>query len=210
MNSAPEEGMVDKILGDARSEAERAVKNASRSVESGRRKAEAEAEKARQEILERVRRKVDALKSKEVASAQIESKRLLLKAREQAISGILEVIGQGLEKVREDPSRYRKALRKLAAEAVTAVDLPQVVLRIKPEDVAVAGDGFAGEVAGDVKTMSGKDVEIKIEADAGLSSAGCIAASGDGRIIFDNTFRRRLERMRPELRSLIVKEVLKD
>jgi len=150
------------------------------------------------------------LKSKEIASAQIESKRLLLKAREQAISGILEVIGQGLDRVREDPSRYRKALRKLAAEAVTALDLPEVVLRLAPEDAAIAEGGFTGEVAGDVKTVSGKDVEIKIETDAGLSSGGCIAASVDGRIIFDNTFRRRLERMRPELRSLIAREVLKD
>jgi len=210
LDLAPEEGMVDKILGDARSEAERALKNAERSVASERRKAETQAEKARQEILERVRRKVETLKSKEIATAQIESKRLLLKAREQAISGVLEVIEQGLAKLREDPSRYGKALRELAVEAVTAVDLPQVVLRIATEDAAIAGGGFVGEVAVDVKTMSGKDIEIKIETDAGLSSGGCIAASGDGRIIFDNTFRRRLERMRPELRSLIVREVLKD
>ena len=83
-------------------------------------------------------------------------------------------------------------------------------MRIAPEDAAVAGGGLIGEVTGDVKTMSGKDIEIKIETDAGLTSGGCIAASGDGRIIFDNTFTRRLERMRPELRSLIVREVLKD
>jgi vacuolar-type H+-ATPase subunit E/Vma4 len=204
--------MVEKILGDARSEADRAIKNAGRSVEAERRKAEAEAEKVRQEILERVQRKVDRLKAKETASAQIESKRMLLKAREQAISGILETVAQELEKVREDHSRYRKVLRKLAAEAVAAVDLPEVVLRLTPEDAALVKEGFAGEVTADVKAMVGKGIEIKVETETeeGLASGGCIAASGDGRIIFDNTFNRRLERMRPELRSLIVREVLKD
>ncbi len=210
VNSTPEDGMVEKILGDAKSEAERAIKNAERSVESERRKAETQAEKARQEVLERIRRKVETLKSKEIASAHIESKRVLLKAREQAIAGVLETIEQEVGKLREDSSGYRNALRKLAAEAVTAVDLPRVVLRIAPEDAAITEGDFLREVVGDVKTLSGKDVEIKIELDADLPSGGCISASGDGRIIFDNTFRRRLERMTPELRSLIVREVLKD
>ncbi|MGD8628818.1 MAG: V-type ATP synthase subunit E family protein, partial [bacterium] len=174
VNSGPEEGMVEKILGDARSEADRAIKNAGRSVEAERRKAEAEAEKVRQEILERVQRKVDRLKAKETASAQIESKRMLLKAREQAISGILETVAQELEKVREDHSRYRKVLRKLAAEAVAAVDLPEVVLRLTPEDAALVKEGFAGEVTADVKAMVGKGIEIKVETETeeGLASGG--------------------------------------
>jgi vacuolar-type H+-ATPase subunit E/Vma4 len=204
--------MVAKILADARSEADRAIKSAGRSVEAQRRKAEAEAEKARKEVLERVRRKVEKLKSKETASAQIESKRLLLKAREQAISGILERIGRELEAVRGDRPRYGKALRRLAAEAVAAVDLPLVLLRLNPEDAALLGEGFAGEVAADVKGLLGRDIEVRMETgtDEGLTSGGCIAASEDGRIIFDNTFKRRLERMKQELRSMIVKEVLKD
>jgi vacuolar-type H+-ATPase subunit E/Vma4 len=210
VNSMPEEGMVEKIIGDARSEADRAIKNAERSVEAERRKAQNRAEAARQEILESVQRKADRLRSKEIASAQIESKRLLLKAREQAIAGVLEIIEQGVVELREDPSRYRKALRKLAAEAVTAVDLPEVLLRVAPEDAALTEGGFIAEVAGDVKTLSGRDVQIRIEIDSDLPSGGCIAASGDGRIIYDNTFRRRLERMKPGLRSLIVREVLKD
>jgi vacuolar-type H+-ATPase subunit E/Vma4 len=212
LNSTPEEGMVEKILADAQSEADRAIKNAGRSVEAERRKSEAEAEKARQEILERVRRKVEKLKSKETASAQIESKRLLLKAREQAISGILDRIGRELQAVREDRSRYTRALSRLATEAVAAVDLPQVVLRLAPQDAALLEESFAREVTADVKALAGKDIEIRVETgtEDGLASGGCIAASEDGRIIFDNTFKRRLERMRPELRSMIVKEVLKD
>jgi len=202
--------MVERILGDARSEADRAIKNAERSAEAERRKAEAEAGKAREEILERIRRKAEALKSKEIATANIEAKRMLLKAREQAIAGVLGKIAERLAEVRKDVPEYRKALRSLAVEAVTAVDLPVVTLRVAPEDVAIADGGFIEQVTADVKASTGKDVKISIEKDAELASGGCVAASEDGRIIFDNTFRRRLERIKPEFRSLIAREVLKD
>jgi len=210
MNSHPEEGMVEKILGDARAEADRAVKNAERSVEAERQKAQREADKAREEILDRIRRKADALKAKEIATAQIESKRMLLKAREHAIAKVLGKIEERLSEVRKDRSEYGKALRELATEAVAAVELPVVTLRIGHEDTALADGGFMKEVSARVKALSGRDVKIKIEEDADLDSGGCVAASEDGRIIFDNTFKRRMERSKPEFRSLIAREVLKD
>jgi vacuolar-type H+-ATPase subunit E/Vma4 len=207
-NEHPEEGMVEKILDDARSQAERAIKNAERSVESERRKAQAQAEKARQEILERMGRKADALKAKEIATAQIESKRVLLKAREEAIARVLAAIETELMKTRENPGGYAKTMRRLAVEAVAAIDQPKAILRIAPGDQAVTGGDFAGDVMKGVRAATGKEVEIKIEVDSGLPAGGCVAASEDGRIIFDSTFRRRLERMKPELRSMIVREVL--
>lgn len=209
-NPAPEENMVEKILGDARAEAERATKSAERSIEAERRKAESEAEKARQEILDRIRKKAEALRAKEIATAKIESKRVLLKAREQAIGRVLDKIAEALSQVRADRGEYAKSLQKLATEAVSALDLPKVKVRISPEDAALADSGFVKDVTADVKAATGKDVEIEVEEDEGLKSGGCIAASEDGRIIFDNTFSRRLERLKPELRSLIAREVIKD
>jgi vacuolar-type H+-ATPase subunit E/Vma4 len=207
--SMPEEGMVEKILSDGRAQADRALDSAQRSVESERRKAEAQAEKARSEILGRAERKTRVLKEKEIATAHIESKRVLLRAREEAISKIFGAIEQELARVREDPAGYRRALRNLAVEAVAAVGVERVLLKVAKEDEALADASFLKDVTAAVDSSTGGAVKFDMRPDPGISGGGCVAVSEDGRIVFDNTFRRRVERMKPQLRALIVKEVLK-
>lgn len=209
VGSAAEADMIDKILGDGRAQADRALENARRSAESEKRKVEAEAEKARQEILDRAARKVKALKSKDIATADIESKRLLLRAREQAILKVFGTIEAQLAAVREKPSEYKEALRSLAVEAVAAIAMPEVVLRVAKQDAALVDDAFVADVTELAAQCSRDDIRITLDLDPAVSGGGCVAASPDGRIVFDNTFRRRLERMKPTLRSLIAKEVLK-
>jgi vacuolar-type H+-ATPase subunit E/Vma4 len=205
----PEEEIIEKILSDGRAQAERMIASAKRSVEAERRKAESEAEKVRGEILGRVKRKAENLKSKEIASAQIESKRILLRAREQAISKAFTKIEEELSNVRANPTGYRKALANLAAEAVTAIGQPEVRLKLHPDDAPMADETFLSELRQRTEDMTGNEVQALVEADPAISGGGCTALSQDGRIVFDNTFGRRLERMKTGLRSEIVREVLK-
>jgi vacuolar-type H+-ATPase subunit E/Vma4 len=209
VSPAPEASMIEKILGDGRAQAERLLESARRSAEAERRKTEAQAEKARREILNRAERKIKTLRSKEIATGHIESKRILLRAREEAIAKIFGTIEQELYKVRQQPSEYKDALRNLALEAVAAIGMSEVVLKVAREDKALIGEAFVEDITARVRSGAGRDVKVALEFDPALSAGGCVAASSDGRIVFDNTFKRRLERMRPALRSVIVREVLK-
>jgi vacuolar-type H+-ATPase subunit E/Vma4 len=203
-----EDEIIGKIMGDGRARAARVVDNARRSAEGEKQKAEAEAGKVRKEMLDQVRRKVAAIKSKDVAGGHIEAKRVLLRAREGAISKVFDTILQELGKLHEDGPRYRKALVGLAVEAVRAIGKPEVTVALGSDDQALADENLVSDVTGRLQAGGISGVKIDIVVDPGLGGGGCVARSKDSRVIFDNTFRRRLERMKPSLRSTIVSEVL--
>jgi vacuolar-type H+-ATPase subunit E/Vma4 len=207
--SRSEEEIIGKILGDGKARADRVIESARRSSDSEKRKAEAEAEKARKEILDQADRKAAVLKSKETAGGHIEAKRILLRAREEAISKVFDTIRRELDSTHKDTAAYRKSLVNLGAEAVRAIGEPQVTLVLGKEDEALASKELASDIVGELGSDGAKGVRIEVVVDPDVVGGGCVAKSVDSRVVFDNTFSRRLERMKPSLRSTIVSEVLK-
>jgi vacuolar-type H+-ATPase subunit E/Vma4 len=204
-----EDEIIRKIMGDGEAKASRVLDSARRSAEGERRKAEAGAEKVRKEMLDQVKRKVDTLKSKEIAGGHIEAKRVLLRAREKAISRVFDTVREELDKFHHDGPRYRQALVNLAVQAVGAIGEGEVTLALGKDDEGLADDNLVSEIADRLDSQGTRGVKIKVVVDPSLVGGGCVARSKDSRIIFDNTFRRRLDRLRPSLRSVIVNEVLK-
>lgn len=204
-----EEEIIGKILSDGEARAGRVLDNARRSAESETRKAEAEAEKVRKEILGQAKRKAAALTSKEVAGGHIEAKRILLRAREEAIAKVFDTVRQEMEKLHGDTSRYRKALVNLAVEAVRAIGEAEVTIEFGKEDEALTGEDLVSDITGRLGSEGMAEVKIDVVVDPGVRGGGCVGRSKDLRVIFNNTFHRRLERMKPSLRSTIVNEVLK-
>lgn len=206
---SPEEKMVEKILQEGESQAKRLLDNARRTEAAELRKAEGEAEKVRAEILHQATAKAKALRSKEVASANVQAKRVLLRAREDAISGVFATLEQKLARLRDNPEEYRRALLALAIEAVSGVGASEVRLKIDEADRTLVDQTFVEQIAKGVADRTGGEATIKIETDAAVSGGGCVAMSADGRVVLDNSFGRRLERAKPELRSVIANEVLR-
>lgn len=207
--SAPEESIIEKILSDGEAQAKRVIDSARRSEAHEKRKAAAEAERIRAETLARAETKADTIRSKLIATGHIEAKRVLLKAREEAIQKVFALIEQDLASVRRDSGEYRRALGNLAVEAISAIDEPEVTLKIGKEDEQVADRAFLTEIKQRLTDSMGKGIRITLDIDPRVTGGGCVAVGGQGRIVLDNTFRRRLDRMRPALRSMIVREVLK-
>ena len=204
-----EDEIIGKIMGDGRARADRVLDNAGRSADGEKHKAETEAERIRIEMLDQLKRKVATLKSKEIAGGHIEAKRILLRAREGAIGRVFDTIWEELGKLHEDSPRYSKTLVNLAAEAVLAIGESEVTVALGKEDEALAGGDLVSDVAGRLQSEGLADIKIDVIVDPAIGGGGCVARSKDSRVIFDNTFKRRLERMKPSLRSAIVSEVLK-
>jgi len=204
-----EDEIIRKIMSDGEARAARLIDNARRSVEGEMRKAEAEAEKVRKEMLDQVKHKVGTLKSKEIAGGHVEAKRVLLRAREEAISRVFDTILEELDKLHHDGPRYREALINLAAEAVGAIGGKEVKVTLGKDDENLADEKLVSDIGGRLDSHGRPGIAIEIVVDPSLRGGGCVARSKDSRIIFDNTFRRRLDRVKPSLRSTIVSEVLK-
>jgi vacuolar-type H+-ATPase subunit E/Vma4 len=205
----PEAAITEKILADAHAQAERLIENAGRGASAERQKTDREIVKVEEDIRAGWNSKVEKVRMREVSTARIESRRILLNAREKAVTKMFDEIEQGLGRLRENPGRYREALRNLAAEAATAVGGDEVILRFSERDRGLVNDAFVNEVTGRVKSID-ESIRFRVEFDRDDTGGGCIATSADGRILFDNTFGRRLERLRPELRAMIVRELAKD
>jgi len=210
IGSAPGSEIVGKILADAEYQAQQAIENAGKAAEAEGAKARAQGQKIQAEIIAQGEERAEKLKSREVSTAKIEAKRILLRAREEAVSKVFAQINGELNEVRRDHDQYRRSLENLAVEAVLGVGEHKAVLKVSRTDKKLVDDAFVDDVRRRVSDRAGSEVEIDVEFDPADMGGGCVARSKQGRIVFDNTFQRRLGRMRPQLRALVVKELMKN
>jgi len=206
-DNSSEEAIIQKILEDAEAQARRILDGARRTGDSHRKKAETEAARVRQEIMDQAQAKADTLRAKEIATARMEAKRILLAAREEVVNAALHRIEEELAGLRKSEG-YREILLRLAREAIQAIGGSKVVLKLSKADEGLVDQDFLAELERTLVADEAKArVEIDVRFEADLDDGGCIATSGDGRIIFDNTFTGRFERMKPELRSMLIREI---
>jgi V/A-type H+-transporting ATPase subunit E len=207
--TGPEAAITDKIIADAREQAGKLIRNAGRGAAAEEKKTEREIEKIEQDVRAGWEARVEKIRMREVSTARIESRRILLNAREEAVARMFTEIEEGLSRLREDRERYRESLLNLAAEAVTAIGGGGVVLKFGEGDRGVADEAFLGEIRSRVEGAA-PGTDFRAEFTDGDPGGGCIATSPDGRIVFDNTLLWRLERMRPAIRAKIVEELAKN
>mgnify|MGYP000864743278 CR=1 FL=1 len=200
--------IVESILSDADAQASRIIDSAENAAQAAREKARIEGERGRDESLVKARERCAKLRAQELATARIEAKRLLLAAREDVAERVLGQIEERLEAVRRSPETYARSLRNLAVEAVAAIGRPEVVLRISQTDAALVSGAFASQVASDGRAAAAGVTSVTLQLDARDWGGGCIAQSPDGRVVYDNTYRTRMQRKRRELRAMIVRDVM--
>ncbi len=200
--------IIESILSDADAQASRIIESAENAARAAREKARIEGERGRDESLAKARERCAKLYAQELATARIEAKRLLLAAREDVAERVLGQLEERLDAVRRSPETYARSLRNLAVEAVAAIGQPEVVVRISPADAALVGDSFASEVASDSRAAAAGVSSVTLQLEACDLGGGCIAQSPDGRVVYDNTYRTRMQRKRRELRAMIVRDVM--
>lgn len=201
---APESVMVEKMLSDARSEADRIIEKARFALESGRKRAEVEAEKIRKDMIARTVGQIEKIRKREISLAKMEARRTLLNAREKLISIAYESIRRRLSDMRREPI-YRESLLNLSSEAIKSVGGDRVILRFSNLDQNVVDQGFLDELL----KRTDKRIEVEVRMDLSDEKAGCIAVSGDQRFVFDNTYDSRMKRLEQTLRARIVEELRK-
>ncbi|MGQ9603665.1 MAG: V-type ATP synthase subunit E [bacterium] len=201
---APESVMVEKMLSDARSEADRIIEKARFALESGRKRAEIEAEEIRKDMIARTVGQIEKIRKREISLAKMEARRTLLNAREKLISIAYESIRRRLSDMRREPI-YRESLLNLSSEAIKSVGGDRVILRFSNLDRNVVDQGFLDELL----KRTDKRIEVEVRMDLSDEKAGCIALSGDQRVVFDNTYDARMKRLEQTLRARIVEELRK-
>ena len=176
-------GEIDRILGEARVQAERMV---------------AEATRQAQEYLAAQRQQLEAegqaAKVRALSAAQVRASALVLQAKDEALHEVLSVAEEELARVQQDKVRYGPILRGLIREASGALS-GRMTVETNPKDL-----DLVKQAVRDLKL----DAEVKAANDI---SGGVRLISDDGRFIVENTLTSRVERVKtllaPEIAALL-------
>ena len=189
------------ILHEAREAARAQVQQAEAVAAAAQERARREAESERLRILRDAEREAKAIRRRIGSTAELESKRRLLEARERLIRQVLD---QALAQLKEDAGTgaRRAVLLCLVVEAAREIGGGRLVVQTAGADVKLLSDEFLAEVRG-LLAKEGILAELRAaERPAGIAG-GAIVSTDDFCIVVDNSFEARLRRQEASLRRSI-------
>ena len=194
--------MVESIRADADAQIRAMIDSANAAAHEEKIQIEKEVQDAREEILARARDKAKKLREREISLANVEARRMVLAAREQSVNKVCDRIHAALNIIRAENTIYRRSLSALIREAAAAVGDSRLRITVSEHDRGVAEAVLTGS-----PKCNGEDIDLTFvgQHDGG----GCVGQSHDGRIVFDNTYARRLVLAMRDLRAKIIQEITK-
>ncbi|MEM2123747.1 MAG: V-type ATP synthase subunit E [Methanolinea sp.] len=195
------EQIEQRILSDARAEAERTRERAGMEAERILARARAEAERQARDILASGREETARMCAQLLSQSRIEARRILRSAREKAIDGALAGARGRLSRVRESPE-YPRIFSRLAAEGIALLGQGEAVLEFHPADRPLA-ESFAKENAGG-------PVRCRLSDRPLATAGGVVVRRPDGTVSVNNTVEARFERMRGEIAAGVARILFGD
>jgi V/A-type H+/Na+-transporting ATPase subunit E len=189
------EKLQNRILSDARVKAgdviREAEEKATQTVETARSQAEQEAGS----ILAKARVDANSLR-RSILSSKIRSSRLrLLVEKNRIVQSVLSAVEEKLSTI-SGTEVFQDTLKKMVSEAVDAVESDQLVVRVGFSEVSKKS-------LGSVDAILPKGAKLVIEEKPIDKLGGVVASDPQGRIVYNNSFRARMDRLDSQLLFLI-------
>ena len=166
---------------------EKAAKTVESAKEQARRDAEASLAKARLDA--------GALR-RSVLSSKIRANRLrLLEEKNRIVRSIVSAAEEKLSSIAETPE-FMDTLKRMVGEAVDALDADQAIVR-------VGFDGVKNKNLSSMGLVLTKGAKLVVEDGAIDGLGGVVASDPQGKVVYNNSFRARMDRMDSQLLSLI-------
>ncbi len=189
------EKLQNRILSDARLKADSILKQAEEKagkiVEEARGRARREAD----ELVARVKLDAEALRRR-ILSTKVRANRLrLLEEKNKLVQSVISSVEERLISLGKSGD-FQDSLKMMVTEAVTAVGSDQPVVRV----------GFPGVSKKDLDSIGSalpKGAKLLVEDDPIDQLGGVIVSDPQGRVVFNNSFRARLDRMETQLLSIV-------
>ncbi len=187
--------LQNRILSDAKLKADAIVRdgesNADRVLSEARQKVQKEAD----EITAKAKLEAEAIR-RSILSSKVRANRLkILDEKNRIVQEVVRAVENRLAGI-AGSSRFDEAAQRFVAEAVKAVGSDQPVIRLGFRDAAKKD-------LDSVSKMVPKGAKLVFEQDPIDGLGGVVASDPEGRVIFNNSFRSRLERLDSRLLTLI-------
>lgn len=187
--------LQSRILSDAKLKADEIIHDAETKAEAVLSDARQKIQKEADEIAVKARLEAEAIR-RSILSSKIRANRLkILDEKNRIVQDVVRTVEDRLLSVASS-SEFDEAAQRFVAEAVKAVDSDQPVIRLGFKDTTKKN------LEGVSKVMpKGSKVVFEEEPIDGLG--GVVASDAEGRVIFNNSFKSRLERLDSQLLTLI-------
>lgn len=186
---------VSTILGRARQEADKLISQAKTGAEASRAAMMAEADKEIQKIKERI-----------FSTLNLEKKRLLLEEKSRFVSLVIDAAKGRAQSLRQD-NGYSAFLSEAILEGIDVVETDSVMVYYSSIDERIFNEAFVQAAEKSCLQRLSRHCGI-MPKKSDFKDIGVIVSSADGRMMYDNRFSARLERIAETLYMELLKEAL--
>ncbi len=189
------ENLQNRILSDAKHKAEEAIKDAQAKAQQILEEARLRAQKESEEIIAKANVEAEAIR-RSVLSSKVRVNRLrILDEKNRIVQDIIHGVEDRLSSISKS-EQFEETAQRFVTEAVKAVDSDHPVVRIGFRDVSKKNlDG--------ISRVFPKGGKLVIDEKPIDDLGGVVATDPEGRVVFNNTFKSRLERLDNQLLTLI-------
>jgi V/A-type H+/Na+-transporting ATPase subunit E len=189
------EKLQNRILSDAKLKAEEIIKEAQAKAQQVLEEARQRAQKESDGIIAKANLEAESIR-RSILSSKVRVNRLrVLDEKNQIVQDIIHSVEDQLSSIATS-GQFENTAQRFVEEAVKAVDSDQPIVRVGFKDATKKNlDGISR-----VLPKGGKFVVDDKPID---DFGGVIASDPEGRVVFNNTFKSRLERLDNQLLTLI-------
>jgi len=189
------EKLQNRILSDAKNKAEETIKDAQAKSQQILEEARQRAQRESEEIIAKANVEAESIR-RSILSSKVRVNRLrILDEKNRIVEDIIHSVEDQLSRISKS-EQFEETAQRFVTEAVKAVDTDQPVVRIGFRDVSKRNlDG--------VSRVLPKGGKLVIDEKPIDDLGGVVATDPEGKVVFNNTFKSRLERLDNQLLTLI-------
>ena len=196
--------IIDRILKDAREEAETIVKDAQKSaktiMEKQKQSARHSAEKQAGSLLERAKNDADIIRGKVSTDIRRRASWIVLSEKNRLVTSVLDEVKKRLVNLKKS-EEYVPVLEKLIVDAGTVLGGGMLEVALNENDSTLVK---LNTLEKKISDKSGVQTQLKVS-EQKTKAAGVIVKTIDDQIFVDNTFEAILSRRERELRLKIAR-----
>lgn len=196
------EKLQNRILSDAKLKAEDIIKEAEEKARHLIDQARNQAQKEADEVMSRAKLDAEALR-RSILSSRIRTNRLrVLEEKNRIVRQVMQSVEDALVDIAAD-DRFQDTLKRFVSEAVEAVGAGEPVVRIGFREISKNQIDTIG------KSVS-KRTKLVVDEHALDGLGGVVASDPEGKIVYNNSFTARLDRLDSQLLTLISSTIFRE
>ncbi len=202
------DALKNEILKQAKDQAGTTIDRARRVAERDLLYAHDEAKSIRAEQRGKIPPILEVERKKAIASAELETRKMLLEKREELVSRAFDEAQKRLEEMRGSQA-YIDMLDKLIEESVSNIK-EDVIVQFGSKDKFLFTSEFVSSIRTHVIKTLGKGIRVQFDCVEDNTFSGVIIKSKDGKMVVDNSFSGLFKRLKEELRGKVSDMLLQE